>query len=283
MESFAIFIGIFIITALLVFAVWFWTSRGQRSVKLAANIRRGGNVFGDPYTDESSVAVKTKHMDAYDGVIGEPEPIQDTTAPSISEAEGIVSTESSNALTEAVREQKPRSETNRMDEKHRNAAATDELSKPIIGIHLWSRQPQGMHGKALLEVFAKLHLTFGKYDIFHRDAHRDGRLCTLYSVHNAVEPGTLEIERLENATFHTPALVFFFQPHDPWIAYDAYDTMLKAARHCAQELDAEVCDMDDYLLTAQEIEFQRQQLRESHRQVVIHKTRDTAIREHEAF
>ena len=104
-------------------------------------------------------------------------------------------------------------------------------------------------------------LKFGDMGIFHRE--EKGTTERLYSVANAVEPGTFDLSDLE--TLQTPGLTFFMQLPVPGDALEALDEMILSARTVAATLGGDVKDDTMSALTVEHMkqriaDFARKQL-----------------------
>jgi cell division protein ZipA len=80
----------------------------------------------------------------------------------------------------------------------------------------------------------------------------------LYSVANAVEPGTFDLSDLE--TLQTPGLTFFMQLPVPGDALEALDEMILSARTVAATLGGDVKDDSMSALTGQTVEHMKQRI-----------------------
>ena len=84
----------------------------------------------------------------------------------------------------------------------------------------------------------------------------------LFSVANAVKPGTFELDSLDS--LETPGLALFARvPQTRGTA--RFDLMLSKAEHLAQQLDADVCDDGRCALTKQSANHIRERIVEYER------------------
>jgi cell division protein ZipA len=128
----------------------------------------------------------------------------------------------------------------------------------VLVINVISRDPQGFRGPALLQNILESGLRFGEMDIFHRHESMAGNGEVLFSMANAVKPGTFDLDDIDH--FTTPAVSFFLGLPGPRHPKQAFDVMVAAARKLSQELNGELKDDQRSVLTAQTIEHYRQRI-----------------------
>ncbi len=135
--------------------------------------------------------------------------------------------------------------------------------------HLIARRPDRFDGQALLRLLLEGGLRYGDMHIFHR--HRDSNAGDQleFSVANAVEPGTFDIDTMEEEGF--AGITFFMKLPGPGEPLAALDRMLAIGRRLADELDGELKDEQHSVLTPQTMEHLRQRVQEfERRQRVSH-------------
>ncbi|MFC3607006.1 cell division protein ZipA [Stutzerimonas tarimensis] len=155
-----------------------------------------------------------------------------------------------------------------LDTSIEEPAATEPRSEPgaveeVLVINVLSRDPAGFRGPALLQNILESGLRFGEMDIFHRHESMTGNGEVLFSMANAVKPGTFDLDDIDH--FTTPAVSFFLGLPGPRHPKQAFDLMLAATRKLSQELDGELKDDQRSVLTAQTIEHYRQRIVEFER------------------
>jgi len=134
----------------------------------------------------------------------------------------------------------------------------------VIVLHLVANQGVRIPGRDLLQQLLEQGLRFGEMNIFHR--HRQGASGKdelLFSMANALEPGTFDIDSMEEQTFR--AVTFFLKLPGPDRPMDAIDKMLATARKLAQTLDAELRDDQHSVLTPQTTEHLRARVQDFER------------------
>lgn len=111
-------------------------------------------------------------------------------------------------------------------------------------------------GEELIAALRAQGLKFGDMGIFHRAEIQSGE--RLYSVANAVEPGTFDLSDLE--ALQTPGLTFFMQLPVPGDALETLDEMVLSARTVAATLGGDVKDDAMSALTGQTVEHMKQRI-----------------------
>lgn len=145
---------------------------------------------------------------------------------------------------------------------------TDDYEEILI-IHVVARNQEGFKGPALLQSILESGLRFGAMDIFHRHESMTGNGDKLFSMANALNPGTFDLDDMD--LFSTRAVCFFMGLPGPRNSRQAFDLMIAAARKLAKELDGDLKDDHRSVLTAQTIEHYRQRIADFERQQLTHK------------
>ena len=145
--------------------------------------------------------------------------------------------------------------TKAADDSRRSNPQLEELV--ILGVMAKPEAPFG--GEALVAALRGQGLKYGDMGIFHRvDDSADRNEARLFSVANAVEPGTFDLSDL--AGLQTPGLTFFIQLPVSGDALEALDDMVLSARTVAAALGGDVKDDKMSALTGQTIEHMRQRI-----------------------
>jgi cell division protein ZipA len=147
------------------------------------------------------------------------------------------------------------------DEDNSETVDTERDLSPVeevLVINVISRDSHGFRGPALLQNILESGLRFGEMDIFHRHESMAGNGEVLFSMANAVKPGTFDLDDIDH--FTTPAVSFFLGLPGPRYPKQAFDVMVAAARKLSQELNGELKDDQRSVLTAQTIEHYRQRI-----------------------
>jgi cell division protein ZipA len=139
----------------------------------------------------------------------------------------------------------------------------------VLVINVIARDEEGFKGPALLQNILESGLRFGEMDIFHRHESMAGNGEVLFSMANALKPGTFDLDDIEG--FSTRAVSFFLGLPGPRHPKQAFDVMVSAARKLAHELNGELKDDQRSVLTAQTIEHYRQRIVEYERKQLTNK------------
>ncbi|MBD3647986.1 MAG: cell division protein ZipA, partial [Pseudomonadales bacterium] len=135
-------------------------------------------------------------------------------------------------------------------------ARADRPEKYLV-LHVLSRDAQ-FRGQNLLETLVDQDMRYGEMDIFHRVDDESGE--ALFSLANAVEPGTFDLSTMDQMT--TPGVTLFMKVHDLDDPVMVYNDMLQVADSLAEELEGEVRDESRSVLTPQTIEHCRQDIKD---------------------
>ena len=150
-------------------------------------------------------------------------------------------------------------EANDTKDARRNNPQLEELL--ILGVMAKPEAPFG--GAALVAALRGQGLKYGDMGIFHRlsaaeVAGQDASEERLFSVANALEPGTFDLSDLEG--LQSPGLTFFMQLPIPGDALETLDDMVLSARTVAAALGGDVKDDAMSALTGQTIEHMKQRI-----------------------
>ncbi|MDF1780281.1 MAG: cell division protein ZipA [Alcanivoracaceae bacterium] len=134
----------------------------------------------------------------------------------------------------------------------------------VVVVHMVANDGVHIPGRDLLQQLLEQGLRFGDMNIFHR--HRQttsGNDELLFSMANALEPGTFDIDTMEEKTFR--AVTFFMKLPGPSRPVETLDRMLASAKKLADTLGAELRDEAHSTLTPQNIEHIRQKVQDFER------------------
>jgi len=147
----------------------------------------------------------------------------------------------------------------RKTERHREPQPVLE----VIVVHLIAHRGAPFAGNDLLRLLLESGLRYGQMNIFHRHITLDGRDELQFSMANAVEPGTFDLDTMEEKTF--AGVTFFLKLPGATDALGALDKMLSICRRLASELDGDLKDEQHSVLTPQTMEHLRQRVQEFER------------------
>ena len=135
--------------------------------------------------------------------------------------------------------------SNRVPTAHREDTRTERApsrrTEPdVIALTVLALDGQTFRGAELVACLLEHDLRYGEMNIFHRHADASGQGPVLFSVANALKPGTFDPDQMDN--FSSPGVSLFMQlpgPQDPRMAYHL---LLSTAEYLAQTLGGEVRD-----------------------------------------
>lgn len=163
----------------------------------------------------------------------------------------------------------PSEEETPQDSDASNEAAESETQpgldvgepEEVIALHVKG----SVQGALLLQMMTELGCKFGGLGIFHRYENTAGTGELIFSVANMFNPGTFDLDNLEN--FETEGVAFFMTLPMKFDGQQAFNMMLNAAKKLATEIpQGQVLDGQRQLLTRQSIHEARQTIREFERQ-----------------
>lgn len=131
----------------------------------------------------------------------------------------------------------------------------------FIAVHVVARSVP-FHGEDLLRAILSYGLRYGEMSIFHRHEMPTGQGAVLFSMAQAVEPGTFDLHNMANDMI--PGVTFFLSL--PGInRIGAYDIMMDTAKRLATEFNADMLDQNQALMTRQLLEHYRERVVEFER------------------
>ncbi len=164
----------------------------------------------------------------------------------------------------AVRRAKTTPAQSRAQAAARNEASRSEESddgvpvEELLIVNILAPRGERFEGEGLVNALRAQGLRYGDMNIFHRI--EPTTKAKLYSVANAVEPGTFDLSDL--GSMRSPGMTFFLQLPGPDDASTMFEDMLEAARNVAIELGGELRDENLSVLTGQTKAHMRQRITE---------------------
>jgi cell division protein ZipA len=131
-------------------------------------------------------------------------------------------------------------------------------SDKIVSLYVVARRAAMFRGEAIRAAAEREDLEYGDMQIFNRVVERNGRRQIVFSMANAVKPGTFDLDHLR--TLSTPGLVLFLQLPGPLESLKAFNAMLDCAQRLADELDGELRDETRSVLSNQTIDHMREEI-----------------------
>lgn len=127
----------------------------------------------------------------------------------------------------------------------------------LIIMNIFSKT-EPINGQHLLEALVTCGLQFGEMDIFHYRDAVTGK--TLFSLVNAVEPGTFDLNTMDQ--LQTPAVSLFIKIHELDDPVSSFEQMIEVVKQLASELNADIRDGTHNSVTQQTLDHEMQLVRE---------------------
>lgn len=133
----------------------------------------------------------------------------------------------------------------------------------VIVINIFAPEEQNYSGMELLQLILNCGMRYGEMDIFHR--HEDGfdRGRVQFSMANAIEPGTFDLDTMGETD--CPGVSFFMGLPGPKNSMKAFDFMLETAQTLVRNLGGELRDERRSPMSDQTIAHCRQRIRDFER------------------
>jgi cell division protein ZipA len=130
----------------------------------------------------------------------------------------------------------------------------------VLIINVMSRSDREFAGVDVLQALLSCGMRFGDMNIFHRHVDDRGTGPVLFSIANAVNPGTFDLNKIND--FSTRGLCFFLTLPNVINNMQAFNKMLDVAQKLRSMLDGEMKDDNRSVMTAQTVEHYRQRIRD---------------------
>jgi len=153
--------------------------------------------------------------------------------------------------------------------KPSTAAPRETSIDDVLVIYVRAKNEKGFFGPSLLQCILESGLRFGERDIFHRHESKAGSGEVLFSMANAVKPGTFDLAEMDHC--YIRAVAFYLILPGPHHTKAAFEEMLAAARKLETELGGEIKDDQHSVLTAQTIEHYRRRIAEFERKKLLNR------------
>lgn len=141
--------------------------------------------------------------------------------------------------------------TNRVEKK-------DPASSEVLVVNVMARAGTLIDGNDLLQALLRTGLRFGELNIFHKHNANERTGRVLFSVANAANSGTFDLNRIGD--FKTIGVTFFMTTTHPSDSEIAFELMLDAAKQVQAALDADLMDEHRNILTPEEIQLYYQRI-----------------------
>ncbi len=156
-------------------------------------------------------------------------------------------------------------DTDTIDNTESNAKHTesDPIEPEVLAISVIAPQGQIISGAALLPTLLTLGMKYGDMNIFHRHQDNAGNGKVTFSLANALNPGTFDLDNMES--FVTQGVSLFMTLPNAGNAFEVFDQMLLAAKQIANEFNAQLLDDKRSVLTKQTEQHYISRIREFER------------------
>ena len=119
---------------------------------------------------------------------------------------------------------------------------------------------QPLNGKQLLKLVLACEMRHGDMDLFHRFEDGIDKGAVQFSMANAVNPGTFQLETM--ADMETRGVSFFMSMSEPEDPKNAFECMLATAETVAAHLDGDLLDENHSVMGSQTKMHYRERIRE---------------------
>ncbi|MDD4863142.1 MAG: cell division protein ZipA [Alishewanella agri] len=144
---------------------------------------------------------------------------------------------------------------------------TEAAPSEVLILYVLVPEQQQIGGQELLSVLTMLGFKYGDMDIFHRHQDSAGTGEVLFSLANMFNPGTFDIERMDELS--TRGLSLFMTLPGPGEPLQNFNLMNNAAKKLAEEFGGQVLDGQRSVLTVQTVRHYVERIREFQRQQLI--------------
>ena len=129
------------------------------------------------------------------------------------------------------------------------AAAKQPIDPEVMVLSVVMPENQVISGAALLPCLLTLGMKYGEMNIFHRHQDNAGNGKVTFSLANMMNPGTFDLDAMES--FATQGVSLFMTLPNAGDPFEVFEQMLAAAKHLAQEFNAQLLDDKRSVMTKQ--------------------------------
>ncbi|MFL2504222.1 MAG: cell division protein ZipA C-terminal FtsZ-binding domain-containing protein [Candidatus Azotimanducaceae bacterium] len=147
------------------------------------------------------------------------------------------------------------SRTEEMSQEYNSSKDAEDI-RDIIVLNVLT-DSERIKGQELLEFLMENEMSYGEMEIFHK---LDNQGEVLFSLANAIEPGTFDLSDIEE--FEIQGVTLFMQIDGANQAERIFDDMLELARKISGKFSSQIFDGTRSALTQQTIGHIRQNIRE---------------------
>lgn len=143
------------------------------------------------------------------------------------------------------------------------------LPSEVVVLHLLARTDAPFPGRDLLGRLLERGLRYGEMNIFHCHQNNDGIDELQFSLSNAFQPGTFDLENMSKESFK--GVTLFMEMPGPSKPSATLEKLLSTAKALASALDGDLLDDQRSVLTSQSIEHLRQRVQDFERKQRLHR------------
>ncbi len=148
-------------------------------------------------------------------------------------------------------------------EESESLSETNDLPEEVLTVNVMAKPGQDIDGALLYESVSAFGLRFGDMGIFHRHEHSTGQGPVIFSMANAINPGTFNADEFEGHEFK--GVTFFMRLSQVNKRIFVLELMLDIAKRLATQLDAELKDDTHSVLSSQTITHYKSRIQEYER------------------
>ncbi len=209
----------------------------------------GGFVIYHRFTQQKEMK-RTRVLDLFSRLLGKKDSVDDRHEPLLADEPDAEDLDALSRLTPHL------SDVDIDEDIAPVSASPQEVSPPgsetlVVVLNIMAKADQHFSGMDVRDALLAQGLEYGAMKIYHYYPDGQTRSYPLCSVANTVEPGTLELEQLED--MQTPGLSLFMQLPGPVEGREALEKTLAIGRGMAEQLGGELCDETRSVLSVQTI------------------------------
>jgi len=146
-------------------------------------------------------------------------------------------------------------------------------AEDVIVISVMARDDEGFAGTDLLRLMLACGLRYSDMGIFLRNETEEADSALQFAMVDVVKPGTFELETMDD--YATPGITFLMPLPGARDSAAAFEAMVETAMVVVRNLGGELKDENHSVMTAQTVEFARQQVQEFERRHRLHRSQAT--------
>jgi len=148
-------------------------------------------------------------------------------------------------------------------EEEEDLNSTNDLPEEILSVNVIAKKGQLIDGQILLDAAQSFGLRFGDMDIFHRHENASGHGPVIFSMANAINPGTFNIDDLPE--MQIKGVTFFMRLSTINKRVFVLELMVDIAKRLSNQLGAELKDDTHSVLSSQTVAHYKSRIQEYER------------------